>query len=121
MTYEELRATSLQAQVYFCAELGYAPSTRVKRTCVSLASRIVLAARHGCSPGARVAVRCRCGAAGAIEWQAPTTPRQRGWVFVIDLEIDHVRPLALGGSNDVDNLQLLCRRCNRSKRDRWVG
>lgn len=31
------------------------------------------------------------------------------------LEYDHVIPLALGGSNDVRNLQLLCADCNRSK------
>lgn len=30
-------------------------------------------------------------------------------------EIDHVVPLILGGSNDDDNLQLLCVTCNRSK------
>lgn len=30
-------------------------------------------------------------------------------------EVDHILPLALGGPNDRLNLQLLCRRCNRSK------
>lgn len=30
-------------------------------------------------------------------------------------EIDHVYPIALGGSNNPDNLQLLCTPCNRSK------
>lgn len=29
--------------------------------------------------------------------------------------VDHVIPLALGGSNDKDNLQLLCPACNRAK------
>lgn len=29
--------------------------------------------------------------------------------------IDHIRPLARGGSNFVDNIQLLCPRCNFSK------
>ena len=32
-------------------------------------------------------------------------------------EIDHVLPVSRGGSNTVDNLQLLCERCNRSKAD----
>ena len=32
-----------------------------------------------------------------------------------DLTIDHIRPSALGGANEVDNLQVLCRRCNTSK------
>jgi 5-methylcytosine-specific restriction endonuclease McrA len=30
-------------------------------------------------------------------------------------EIDHIIPLAKDGSNGLDNLQLTCRRCNRSK------
>ena len=32
-----------------------------------------------------------------------------------NLEIDHVVPLARGGSNRLENLQLLCRDCNRRK------
>ena len=32
-----------------------------------------------------------------------------------NLEIDHVVPLARGGSNRLENLQLLCQRCNRMK------
>ena len=34
-----------------------------------------------------------------------------------DLHLDHIVPLALNGSNDLDNLQLLCRTCNIQKRD----
>ena len=30
-------------------------------------------------------------------------------------EVDHINPVKLGGSNDRDNLQLLCRKCNRRK------
>lgn len=30
-------------------------------------------------------------------------------------EVDHVMPLALGGSNDAENIQLLCGPCNRKK------
>lgn len=30
-------------------------------------------------------------------------------------EIDHIAPLARGGHNNIENLQLLCRPCNRSK------
>lgn len=37
------------------------------------------------------------------------------------LEVDHVRPWSLGGADDVSNLQTLCRRCNRSKRNRFTG
>lgn len=38
------------------------------------------------------------------------------------LEIDHIVPVARGGTNDIDNLQTLCRECNRMKHtDEWVG
>jgi 5-methylcytosine-specific restriction endonuclease McrA len=30
-------------------------------------------------------------------------------------EVDHIVPLAKGGSNELENVQLLCRTCNRSK------
>jgi len=31
---------------------------------------------------------------------------------MIDLEIDHIKPKAMGGADTFDNLRLLCRRCN---------
>ena len=38
------------------------------------------------------------------------------------LEIDHIVPVARGGTNDIENLQTLCRECNRMKyTDEWVG
>lgn len=35
-----------------------------------------------------------------------------------DLTIDHVQPLSAGGSNELDNLQLLCQTCNERKGSR---
>ena len=35
-----------------------------------------------------------------------------------NLEVDHIVPISKGGTDDFDNLQLLCGTCNRIKGDR---
>lgn len=34
-----------------------------------------------------------------------------------DIDIDHILPQSCGGSDSLDNLQCMCKHCNRSKRD----
>lgn len=36
----------------------------------------------------------------------------------VELDVDHIIPVARGGTNDPANLQTLCRRCNQGKKDR---
>lgn len=36
----------------------------------------------------------------------------------VDLHVDHVVPLSLGGGDDIENLQTLCNKCNLGKSNR---
>ena len=38
-----------------------------------------------------------------------------------DLEFDHVIPLSKGGANTIENLELLCAKCNRKKYNKIDG
>ena len=50
----------------------------------------------------------RCAKCGA----SPSIDRH------VELEVDHVHPVARGGGNGLANLQTLCRKCNQGKKDR---
>jgi len=47
-----------------------------------------------------------------MERDAYRCRRCKSWT---DLHIDHVLPVSAGGTNDPDNLQVLCAKCNLSK------
>jgi 5-methylcytosine-specific restriction endonuclease McrA len=64
----------------------------------------------------------------AVPWRNAISPRRRFLVFKrdlyqcricrragVELELDHVIPVSLGGSDSMDNLQTLCVPCNRGK------
>jgi 5-methylcytosine-specific restriction endonuclease McrA len=44
--------------------------------------------------------------------------RSPGKDQTIELEIDHIMPVAKNGTNDIDNLETLCHECNQGKKDR---
>ena len=40
------------------------------------------------------------------------------WAATNDLTIDHIMPITKGGTDELDNLRILCRPCNSRKKDR---
>ena len=47
----------------------------------------------------------------AVNWDCTLYAR-------IPMEYDHIIPLSKGGKTNLNNLQLLCRKCNRGKKDK---
>ena len=38
-----------------------------------------------------------------------------------NLSIDHIKPVKLGGGDELNNLQILCKSCNSKKGAKWLG
>lgn len=44
-----------------------------------------------------------------------------GWFKKSEIDIDHIIPQSYGGSDDLYNLQAMCKHCNRSKQNNLNG
>jgi 5-methylcytosine-specific restriction endonuclease McrA len=83
--------------------------------------RTALAKRKADQHRRRARLRNAPGSFSAAEWEAVKAQQDYRCLMcglcepLIRLTVDHVVPLALGGSNFADNLQGLCHPCNSSK------
>lgn len=69
--------------------------------------------RRGLSPKTRWAVLERSGRACSVCGATAADGAK--------LEVDHIRPVALGGTNELSNLQVLCKTCNIGKGAQYDG
>lgn len=56
-------------------------------------------------------------------------PKRKGWYVCAEcgrpyqnrvlFQVDHIKPMSRGGRTVPENLQILCRDCNRKKGDKW--
>ncbi|MFC4006562.1 HNH endonuclease [Nonomuraea purpurea] len=67
--------------------------------------------------GVRAAILLRDGSrCRACGWRpGDPVPQKNGRDLYRGLEIDHIHPKSMGGTDDPDNLQVLCTTCNTSK------
>ncbi len=82
------------------AEHGVAPTAARRRRCTPFQAKRIAAAQEW---------RCACGCVD------PSDPQRRGYLLDASYEIDHIRELAAGGSNDESNLQALLRTHHQAK------
>lgn len=72
----------------------------------------------------RVARANAAGSFTAAEWKALVEHYDHKCLCCgrsdIPMHVDHVIPLSKGGSNNIDNLQPLCKSCNSRKRDKTI-
>lgn len=88
---------------------------RFKKRAIPSATRKEVALNNGCENGGQVAAKCaHCSATGTITW-FKSRNQFGGWVHFSGLEMDHIIPESKGGTGLPENIQLLCRRCNRRK------
>jgi len=87
-----------------------------KKRAISQRTRKELAIRYGCEPGEEREFSCECGTRGLIRWEKGI--RGDGLVRFVGAEIDHIVEEYDGGGDELSNLQILCRRCNRAKGNR---
>jgi HNH endonuclease len=82
------------------------------RDCLSLSTRTV--GRRPMSPKLRREIMFRdsytCQDCGRSRASDPT----------VELDVDHIFPVAAGGKDEADNLQTLCRDCNLGKSDSYI-
>lgn len=93
-----------------------------KKKAIPQAVRRAVALRYGAIPGKTTEAKCEnCPNTGSIFWPIRFRGDRPGfWVNFKGLELDHVRPEFLGGKAIESNMQLLCRRCNRTKGHRYA-
>ena len=77
-----------------------APTAARRRRCTPFQAKRIAAAQGW---------RCACGCVH------PSDPQRRGFLLDESFEIDHIRELAAGGSNDEINLQALLRTHHQAK------